>query len=177
MDGNPISEVGSLTDSPTTTLREVPPALQPPVQKNQNGRPDVTFDPCLEFGDETVRQAGMDPATRKRDDFIAEYTFLGCDFSGSEYGAGVSISNVTFEESVERYRETTRDRISIGSREALLTSNRLDPVNCAVVIRLRIGILMVDVDPRTDARRAGKDGCTLAPGVASVFEAALPKDR
>ena len=176
MDGNLGAE--KPTDAkPTTTVRTVPPGLEPPVQKNENGRPAVTFDPCLDFEDAVMRSAGLDPASRERIDIIGESTTLGCGFDGAEFVARVDIGNWTFEESLEDFRDRIRERLLIGSRDAFMGASLYDPANCAIVVRMREGAMLISVDPRLEAKRAGKDGCTFAPEIARALEPSLPKDR
>lgn len=170
MGGSPVA------DATSTTTRVIPPGLEPPVQKNQDGRPEVTIDPCLDFDDEILVSAGLDPAYRQRGDLIAERTELACRYSGPEVVVRVGINNYTFEESQEDFENVIRERFVIGDRSAFSASSAVDPAHCSIVVHMREGTMYVGVDPRLEAKRAGKDGCTFAPDIARVFEAALPKD-
>jgi hypothetical protein len=175
-DADSKSDPASTTTVHSTT-RVIPPSLQPPKQSNENGRPDVTFDPCLDYDDEVIRRAGLNPATRQRTDLAAEYTFLSCNYSGKQYGVGVSVGNVTFEESVDRYKDSSPQRLEINGRESLIAHNEIDAPACLIAIRLRDGVMVVSVSPYEDAENIRADGCTLAPDIARIFESALPKDR
>ena len=160
-----------------TTDRPIPSAMKPPKQSNENGRPDVTLDPCLDFNDGVITSAGLKPGSRQRSDIAAEHTFLGCVFLGMEYSAAVGVGNVTFEESIERYKNDSPERLTINGREALLVRSDVAASSCAIVLRMANGVMLISVSPFDEVVKTDKDGCDWAPDVARAFEPALPKDR
>ncbi|WP_169590872.1 DUF3558 family protein [Antrihabitans stalactiti] len=171
------SLASSLTAVHGSTTTVVPQGLEPPKQFNENGRADVTFDPCFDFDDEVIKRAGLDPASRQRTDIAAEYTFLGCVFLGKDFSAGVTIGNVTFEENIERYKNDSPQFLTINGRESLLVRSDIAASSCAIVVRMARGVMLISIGPDYEPTTAGNDGCVLAPDVARAFEPALPKDR
>ena len=172
------SSATSPTAAPeSSTTRVVPPGLEPPKQSNENGRPDVTLDPCVDFDDEVIKRAGLNPASRQRTDIAAEYTFLGCVLLGKDFSAGVTIGNVSFEESIERYKDDSPQFLTVNGRESLLVRSDVAASSCAIVVRMTGGVMLISIGPDDETAKAEKDGCSLAPDVARAFEPALPKNR
>ncbi|WP_280398668.1 DUF3558 domain-containing protein [Nocardia carnea] len=149
------------------------PSLQPPAQDGRNvnkDRPDVVFDPCTWISDETIREAGFDPATRERgDDWLAEWTFLVCGFESEEITLSVMSGNVTLEEETEKNGSWQRP-ISVNGREATIGREPDRGDSCTINMRTAAGVVFVDQLLRLEGRTRGIDPCTNIEKTAALIE-------
>ena len=163
----PTSTTGPVRTKPTKTESY----WQPPPQHNKyttEGRPEIAFDPCTWISDDTVQRAGFRPFTRSRkEDVIAESSFLGCRFSTESSELVVKSGNRTWNEDLEEVGSYSRP-IRIGSREALRVDNPDINSVCEVDVRTKVGYVTISV---AHYRLYGKPAdCSNIERIASVIE-------
>ncbi|MFD4366809.1 DUF3558 domain-containing protein [Rhodococcus sp. NPDC058521] len=131
-------EADSQSESAATTTTRTPRIT------DNSGRPQVTFDPCLDLPDSVLTQAGYDPATKKTADYPMEYTFLGCSYRTQvrQYSLSMLSGNVTFAEEVEKTAEYAQP-IDINGRNGLLEFNPSMKYACAVSLETDYGVLIL----------------------------------
>jgi hypothetical protein len=151
--GSPTAQApGTTTFSPSsaaaTTAGKLPfptltaPNLQPPVQQNE-GRPDVAFDPCTWVDDATLSQLGYNPQSRKRGiDIHAEYTFLVCWFESPDkvYGLQVLSGNRTMDEGRAKFTSDGAkiEDTTIDGRAAMIVRPKSGDT-CIVLLQTKVG--------------------------------------
>jgi hypothetical protein len=159
--GNPSAETSSIPQKTTSAGASAAgnppfptltaPNLQPLKQQNQ-GRPDVAFDPCTWIDDDTLQKLGYAPASRRRHptaDIHAEYTFLSCQFESPDkvYGLSILSGNRTMDEGRAKFT-LDRARIedtSIDGRTAMIV--RTYPGDtCDVLLQTKAGYIDFDRD-------------------------------
>ncbi|MGW5384735.1 DUF3558 domain-containing protein [Nocardia sp. NPDC003963] len=165
----PVSST-SQTSSARPTLTE--PRLQPPTQENEEGRPEVVFDPCTWIGDAAVREAGLDPVSRRRgDDTVAEYTFLTCDFKGPLRDLQINSGNVSWEEDLQK-NSSHSEPITVNGREALLVQDPQAQRVCSIHVRTEVGFVMFSSARTFEGSEAGLERCD---GVLEIVTALEPE--
>ncbi|MDV7352932.1 DUF3558 domain-containing protein [Rhodococcus oxybenzonivorans] len=160
------------SDTSTTSTRT-------PRHTDNSGRPDVTFDPCLDLQDETLSSAGYDPRSETQADFTPDsYTFLGCSYNTSPrlYGLNVLSGNISFAEEQEKVKAFARTT-EVNGRQALIKSEANKPNACAISIETPYGVLILD---RSVFKGHGDDApesewCAGLEDTARVFEPFIPK--
>lgn len=161
------------TNSAQRTLTE--PKLQPPSQPGkytEDWRPDVGFDPCTQISDEAATRAGLDPSTRKRGkDFLAEYTFLTCDFESEFYELGMESGNATWEEDQQK-NGPDGEPFTVNGREAMWVRSPELPENCSIHLRTNAGFVMLTTSRKFEGSEAGVQSCD---GVLKMTEAIEPE--
>ncbi|WP_258080781.1 DUF3558 domain-containing protein [Nocardia nova] len=169
-----ISPQSVAPSRPTLTASK----LQPPPQHNKyttQGRPEVVFDPCTWISDDTIRESGFDPATRKRgDDMIAEYSFLTCDFSSDSERLMLNSGNATWDEDLQKVGAYS-DPIIVNGREALRVHDPKLSDDCQVDLRTRVGFVQITVSPGTWS--SDPVDCNRAMTIASNIEKEIGKDN
>ncbi|WP_459549969.1 DUF3558 domain-containing protein [Nocardia sp. X0981] len=170
------SDSASVSQSATTaparpTLTES--RLQPPPNHNQyatEGRPEVVFDPCTWISDTAIREAGLDPATRRRgDDVVAEYTFLTCDFEGHLRDLQINSGNVTWEEDLQK-NGVHSTPLTVNGREALLVQDPQLHRVCSVHVRTEAGFVMFSSTRTFEGTEAGLQRCDGVVEIATALE-------
>lgn len=166
--------VGQESSAPSTT-RPIPPGLEPPVQHNDPGIPDVPFDPCLDIDDSTVRRLGQDPATKRRDDIAAENTYLRCRYEGPSQFVTVMALNTTYEEQW-RMAAQRANPIRVNGRESFIGVNGVNPDGCTLVMRTSFGVAVIDTNNFIPGRaEMPADPCEGVMDLGAVVEPLLPK--
>ncbi|MEV4633524.1 DUF3558 domain-containing protein [Rhodococcus coprophilus] len=142
--GTAASHDSEAVETPTSTTRT-------PRVVDDSGRPQITFDPCLDIPDEVLVENEYDPRSKESTDYpMGTYSFIGCRFKGTlripgvlrRYGLSVLSGNVTMEE-----EKAKNDHIAtesrVNGRRALI---ELDPEmrgSCAYVLEAEFGIVIV----------------------------------
>ena len=163
----------STSGAPIT--RVIPPGLEPPVQHNDPGIPDVPFDPCLDIDDSHVRQLGVDPRSKNRDDMVAENTYLRCIYSGPTRYVTVMALNTTFETQLRLAANRERP-IQVNGRESFIGVNGVNPDGCTLVMRTKFGVAIVDTNNVVPGRaELPSDPCEGVPELGAVVEPLLPR--
>ncbi|MBF6332341.1 DUF3558 domain-containing protein [Nocardia transvalensis] len=169
--------------APTTTTRpSVAVSVAPPSpQRNDTGRPVVTFDPCVDIGDSTIAKLGFDPATRKRNDLSADtYTFVGCDFDQktpegwTAWTLNISATNITLAEDRSRFQDTA-ENIKIAGHDAvrhLLTKGGLG-TTCYLEMESPVGVVSLQL--YLNPARATGNSCERIRQLAETVQQDLPK--
>lgn len=130
-------------ETPTSTTRT-------PRVVDDSGRPQITFDPCLDIPDELLIAAGYDPRSRKVADYpMGSYTFLACGYDGTvhipgvlfRYGLNVLAGNVTLEEELAKDRLIATET-TINGREALLEVDNNNQNSCSIAVETEFGIVI-----------------------------------
>ncbi|WP_308198864.1 DUF3558 domain-containing protein [Rhodococcus sp. F64268] len=131
----------------STTVTTAPTTRTPRIV-DDSGRPDVTFDPCLDLPDDVMTEAGYDAAHKEFADMpMGWYTFLGCTYRDRTlipgvrrgYGLNILAGNVSIDEELEK-NGSVATAASINGRRALL---EVDPNNrdtCTYVLQTEFGI-------------------------------------
>lgn len=121
----------------TTTTRA-------PRITDNSGRPQVTFDPCLDIPDNVLTEAGYNPTTKENADYPMEYTFLGCDYDTPvrKYNLSLLSGNITFAEEVKKTAEYAQP-IDINGRRGLLEFKASTKYSCAVSLETDYGVLIL----------------------------------
>lgn len=147
---------------------------------NKDGRPQVTFDPCLDLPDTVLIEAGYDPKTVDKSDFDAEYTFLGCNWQTpqTKYRLGLLSGNITFAEEQQKTAAYAVP-IDINGRRALLEQKPGTSDVCAMTLETNYGILILGRNLFDD--RIGpapqSEWCAGLEDTARLFEPYLPKGK
>ncbi|ASF10904.1 hypothetical protein NBRGN_065_00440 [Nocardia brasiliensis NBRC 14402] len=174
--GDPAESSAAPSSTQLKLAVSVPPA---PAQRNQ-GRKDVTFDPCFKLDDVTIERAGYDPRTRRRKDFIADgYSALGCEFTRKEQGLLMgslvtSSSNLTLDEYKNRYASSAATT-SVAGREAVTYQLPGDSTNttCFLAMKATDGVLQLQLD--VNKARTADRPCDLIRSTAESIEPSLPR--
>lgn len=165
------SSAVSQTSSGRPTLTES--RLQPPPLENEyttQGRPKVVFDPCTWISDEAVREAGLDPATRRRgQDLVAEYTFLTCDFDGEFRDVQINSGNVTWEEDLQK-NGAYSEPLTVNGREAIVVQDPQLVRVCSIHVRTKVGIVMFSSTRTFEGTQAGLQLCDGVLEIATALE-------
>lgn len=174
-----VSATAASTSQPARpTLTD--PKLQPPPQENGHtteGRPKVVFDPCTWIDDETISQAGFDPASRhRRKDLVAEYTFLTCDFYSPLRTLQLNSGNVTFEEDQAKNSSWAKP-VTVNGREAMWGSDPALRGTCEVHIRTKAGFVIVSVLLTLQGRTQSADPCERIIETASAIERSIGREN
>lgn len=135
----PVSVEPTLAPRTTLTAR----SLQPPFQHNEEGRPDVVYDPCTWVPDELVRDLGFDPGTRERVDLVAERTTLACIVRSSGRGLLLRSGNIPYETELERYRDRIQQTTEINGRAAFVVPDDVNADMCFVIMKTAVGAVTV----------------------------------
>ena len=170
-DGGTASTVVPSSVDPPPTLTDK--ALQPPKQKNE-GRPDVVFDACTYVSDDRIREAGFDPASRERDDYPGEYTFLDCVFNSDSRLITISSGNITMEEERARFAGMI-ENVDVNGRESIIVRSPIDAVDeCALNMRTDQGYVRISTLLKPSI--VGKvDRCDRIVDIAKVIEPSIEK--
>ncbi len=129
----------------------------------------MVFDPCTWIGDDTIREAGYDPATRSRgDDWLAEWTFLICHFDSELINLSVMSGNVTLEEEIAK-NGSWQKPTTVNGREA--TFGREPGQNtCTINMRTAVGVVFVNQMLTLKGRTQGADPCQGIEKTAALIE-------
>ncbi|MBF6330538.1 DUF3558 domain-containing protein [Nocardia transvalensis] len=154
--------------------------LQPPPQDNQytqeGGRQKVVFDPCTWIPDDAVAKLGYDPSTRRRlSDFVAEYTFLTCQFSNADTALNLNSGNISLEEDKQRYAGKTQD-VTINGRDAVIV-HKTSADDCVLDMRTKAGYFEVLLIVNTPGQLKGIKPCDHIVEVATALEPYIGKDN
>ena len=164
----------SPTSSPRTTITS--PALQPPRQKNEN-RPDVVYDPCTYLDDSKISEIGADPKTRRRSDFVAEYTFLDCKYDGTDWTLTISSSNITMAEERARYAASIQE-VKVNGRSSIVVHQPEDGRDsCALTMPTKEGDLRIKTFLTTDALVRNVNPCDDLMRIAQIVEPTIGKGK
>ncbi|MFD6857587.1 DUF3558 domain-containing protein [Rhodococcus sp. NPDC060090] len=117
---------------------------------DDSGRPDITFDPCLDLPDEVMTAAGYDAEHKEFADMpMGSYTFLGCSYEGTvsvpgvlaRYDLNVMAGNVSLGEELEKNGHVATTT-TINGRPALLEvdPNTLD--TCRFALQSDFGVVI-----------------------------------
>ncbi|MGV9678046.1 DUF3558 domain-containing protein [Nocardia sp. NPDC003482] len=177
--GSSASESNSqATHAPRTTLTQA--GIQPPPLHNQytnNGRPDVTFDPCTWIPDDAILSTGFDPSSRKRgDDQVAEETFLECVFTSKDRSLSVISGNVSWQEDLAKNRAIS-EPVSVNGRQAIWVRDPIEVGRCQIHLQTRSGFAAVAVDTKPTAQAAGVKPCDGVLDIAKALEPSIGKDN
>ncbi|TQF65592.1 DUF3558 domain-containing protein [Rhodococcus spelaei] len=157
------------------SVSTVPSKLVAPTQINDTGRPDVTFDPCLDLGDDTIRGLGVDPTTRKRDDSVfSTYAFLSCTFQSDLNIVRISSSNITLQEYRDRFGAVA-EPINVNGREAIMLRDEVE--TCDIVMHTREGVVWTKSSLRSEARKRGMDKCDGLLELSQKVEPLIPEEN
>nr|WP_111731663.1 DUF3558 domain-containing protein [Rhodococcus coprophilus] len=130
-------------ETPTSTTRT-------PRVVDDSGRPQITFDPCLDIPDEVLVDAGYDPRSKEIADYpMGTYSFVGCRFKGTlhipgvlrRYGLNVLSGNVTLEEELAKDRHIATET-TVNGRRALLEVDSNNQNSCGIAVETEFGIVI-----------------------------------
>ncbi|OQS17428.1 hypothetical protein B0T36_00675 [Nocardia donostiensis] len=167
----------SVSASQTSPARQTltNPKLQPPPQRNKytdEWRPEVVFDPCTWISDDTLVQAGLDPSTRRRGkDFLAEYTFLTCNFEGKLRELQVDSGNVTWEEDIEKNGPNS-EPLTVNGRQAMWVRDPHLTETCDIHLRTKAGFVILSFTRTFEGSETGLQRCD---GVLEIAQAIEPE--
>ncbi len=117
---------------------------------DDSGRPQITFDPCLDIPDGLLVDAGYDPRSKEIADYpMGSYTFLACGYDGTvhipgvlfRYGINILAGNITLEEELAKDRLIATET-TINGRRALLEVEDNDQNSCAIAVEAKFGIVI-----------------------------------
>ncbi len=117
---------------------------------DDSGRPEITFDPCLDVPDELLIEVGYDPRSKDIADYpMGSYTFLVCSYDGAvsvqgtmrPYGLNILSGNVTLQEELQKDGNISTS-IDVNGRRALLQVDAAARNTCAVVVETAYGIVI-----------------------------------
>ena len=166
--GDGTTAVQSTVAAPPTLTDKV---LQPPKQKNE-GRPDVVFDACTYVSDDRIREAGFDPASRKRADYPGEYTFLDCAYKSETRLLTISSGNISMEEERARFAGMI-ENLAVNGRDAIIVRSPAESIDeCALNMRTSQGYVRVSTLLKPSI--LGKvDRCDRIVDIAKVIEPSI----
>ncbi|MGN5237282.1 MULTISPECIES: DUF3558 family protein [unclassified Rhodococcus (in: high G+C Gram-positive bacteria)] len=136
--------VGAAEDTTTT------PTTRAPRITDESGRPDITFDPCLDIPDDVLAEAGYDPRTEDSADYPMEhYTFIGCKYRAPvaipgvirSYGLGILSGNVTIDEELAKVGDIASET-TVNGRRALLEYDPKPDNTCSIAVQTDFGIVI-----------------------------------
>ncbi|GAB2718860.1 DUF3558 domain-containing protein [Nocardia thraciensis] len=162
---------GPHAPQPTLTA----PSLQPPPQK-QYGRPDVAFDPCTWIPDDVMARAGFDTSSRKRNDRIAETTFLVCNFKSQPRNLTILSGNATWDEDLQKNRAWS-EPLTVNGREAMWVRDPAITDGCDIHLRTKVGF--VDIGTTLTLKGLSQDmkPCDGLLDIATAIEPTIGKDN
>lgn len=145
---------GCTTTSDTTPVvaEEPAPTTRAPRLTDESGRPDITFDPCLDIPDDVLVDAGYDPRTKDVADYLMEqYTFMVCRYRAPvaipgvirAYGLIVLSGNVTIDEELAKVGDVASET-TVNGRRALLEYDPKPDNACAITLQTDFGIVIFD---------------------------------
>ncbi|MEE2031336.1 DUF3558 domain-containing protein [Rhodococcus chondri] len=152
---------GSAATGPDEPAEAATSTTRTPRVVDDSGRPQITFDPCLDIPDELLIEAGYDPKSEEVTDYpMGSYTFLSCRYRGTlhipgvlrRYGLSVLSGNVSIEEELAKNGHVAREA-NIGGRRALV---EIDPDlqdTCAYVLQTNFGIVILSRSYNADHNR------------------------
>ncbi|WP_225730486.1 MULTISPECIES: DUF3558 domain-containing protein [unclassified Nocardia] len=168
--------------TPTTTHPSIAVTVSPaPQQRNNSGRPAVTFDPCIDIGDATIQKLGFNPDTRKRNDLTADsYTFLGCDF-GQKDPDGLTVrsldikaTNLTLQDFRERKTQSSNNT-TVAGRDAVVYTlvGATASITCFIAMDSPVGVIDLQLD--LNPTKASGRPCDQVRDIAEKLQPDLPK--
>lgn len=137
-------------DGSASTVSEVADTTRVPRIVDDSGRPDVTFDPCLDIPDEALAEAGYDPKSEESADFpMGHYTFLGCGYMGTttipgelrRYGLSILSGNVGLEEERIKMGAIASD-MTVNGRPALFEFDPKPGKECSITVQTDFGMVI-----------------------------------
>ncbi|MGX6511606.1 DUF3558 domain-containing protein [Rhodococcus sp. SJ-2] len=140
----PATEVDDDPTVAATTTTRTPRIV------DDSGRPDVTFDPCLDLPDDVMTAAGYDAARKEFADMpMGTYTFLGCTYTKTDlvpgirrgYGLNVLSGNVTLDEELQK-NGAAATPTAINNRPSLLEVDPNTSDTCRYVLETDFGIVI-----------------------------------
>jgi hypothetical protein len=152
--GSAATETDVPVELPTSTTRT-------PRVVDDSGRPQITFDPCLDIPDEVLIEAGYDPKSEEVTAYpMGSYTFLSCRYKGTlhipgvlrRYGLSVLSGNVSIEEELAKNGHIARET-NIGGRRALVEVDPNLKDTCAYVLQTNFGIVILSRSYNADHNR------------------------
>ncbi|TCN49798.1 uncharacterized protein DUF3558 [Rhodococcus sp. SMB37] len=151
------SDATAVAVEETTTT----PTTRAPRLTDESGRPDITFDPCLDIPDDVLVEAGYDPRTEDSADYPMEhYTFIGCNYRAPvaipgvirSYGLGILAGNVTLDEELAKDAAIASET-TVNGRRALLEYNPTPDNTCAIAVQTDFGIVIFSRSYHADHTR------------------------
>ncbi|MFD6857585.1 DUF3558 domain-containing protein [Rhodococcus sp. NPDC060090] len=133
----------STTGAATSTTRA-------PRIVDDSGRPDITFDPCLDLPDEVMSAAGYNAAHKEFADMpMGSYTFLGCEYNKPDlvpgvrrgYGLNVLSGNVTLDEELKKNADVAIPT-TVNGRPALREVGPSGNDECTYALQTSFGIVL-----------------------------------
>jgi len=171
-------------ESESVSTESATSATRTPRVVDDSGRPQITFDPCLDIPDDLLTEAGYDPRSKEPTDYpMGDYSFLGCRFKGTvhipgflrRYGLSVLSGNVSLEEEAAKNGHIATE-VSVNGRRALL---EIDPDmhgSCAYVLQTGFGIVILSRTYHPDHSRAVPEAewCAGFDQLVSTIEPGIP---
>lgn len=137
---------------------------------------EPAFSPCDDIPDDTLRAAGVDPATESRDILGVEYPgFNVCSWDGPGYFVGIFATKNSMEEIRSNVRNEAFDEVTVGQRSAVTYRevSDLDRRRCDVAVDSADGVVLVNIMfPGVEA--VTEEPCLLAVRTASALDEHLP---
>ncbi|MCK0093912.1 DUF3558 domain-containing protein [Rhodococcus sp. F64268] len=133
----------------STTVTTAPTTRTPRIV-DDSGRPDITFDPCLDLPDDVMTAAGYDAAHKEFADMpMGSYTFLACYYRGTvqipgvlaRYDLNVMAGNVSLDEELKKNGQFATE-ITINGRPALREIGTNGDNECTYVLETNFGIVL-----------------------------------
>ena len=177
-----VSACGGDSDGDATpvhvdsTTSAVPTALAPPPPQHTSGLfPKVTFDPCTQIDDETIRKIGLDPDSRKRSDNMGDpHTKLACFYKGEDRSGVIGAMNSPFVEEQARTAPNSRP-VTINGRESLIGTSIVNTSGCTVEMRTSFGEVIIDVANSSAPKMRDVPPCDGVTQMAEMIERTIPK--
>ncbi|MGW6424211.1 DUF3558 domain-containing protein [Nocardia sp. NPDC055053] len=144
----------------------------------------VVFNVCSQLGDDVLRDAGLDPTTKRvlTDPPSGPSTWRVCNWKpiDDRYGAGLrrvdvfstshTLAETRAKDSLTGVQETT-----VGNRAGLTFREKNDPESCYVAFEADQGMFEVSVGWLGNEGPRGGDLCDMAAKHAAALEPHLPK--
>ncbi|MFD3592194.1 DUF3558 domain-containing protein [Nocardia sp. NPDC058640] len=144
----------------------------------------VVFNVCSELGDEVLRGAGLDPATKDvvTDPPSGPSTWRVCNWEPSDdrYGSGrrsigVYSTSHTLADTRAKASLVDLEDIKVGARSGLTFREKSSPDRCFVAFEAAQGMFEVDVAWLSNEGPRVGDPCDMAADYAAGLEPHLPK--
>ncbi|MCK0093914.1 DUF3558 domain-containing protein, partial [Rhodococcus sp. F64268] len=127
------------------------PTTRTPRIVDDSGRPDITFDPCLDLPDDVMTAAGYDAAHKEFADMpMGSYTFLACAYRGTElvrgtrkFSLNVLSGNIKLEEELAKNGEIST-AITVNGRRGLREIGPNGRNECTYALQTNFGIVLVN---------------------------------
>ncbi|MGL4305816.1 MAG: DUF3558 family protein [Mycobacteriaceae bacterium] len=139
--------------------------------------PEITFDPCIDIPDAVLVKAGVNPAEKKRNDYLKgeSYYALDCYWGGTQWGIDIASGAITsFERarSQDRPGATVTD-IRVNKRQAAILNEPSMNLTCSVLMATSYGYVLLARTLHTTKKLTDETRCAGIEDVVRIIEPSI----